>query len=438
MRLPSSLVLLGLLVVGCKDPELVAAESKAKTAADLTVKGRVALSVGDAEQAIALFKQASNSAPQDATIFLLLARAQKLAGNDGAAVLAIKQAEDLGARNDPAVKRERAELYRRMGHPKEAITTLLELRDAKQLTDDEMLQLAQLQAHNGDAEAGYKTLERVQALQPDNVDAKVVEAEILLISGDEVLAAKLMDRLLTENPLLVAARVLRARYFMQNGYAEVALQDLQLVPEEAAQKTEIVELKARVLNNLKRYQEAADVLQPMVEANPRDADLVAQLAETELYLGKVDLAQAKVDQALAIRPRFARALYVRGRTLEVQGDLKGAAEQYQYALKSDPSFAPALSRVWPIYEHRGEKTEAMSALERLFFMNEATIAEKVALATLYVDTGSHTERAKKLITEALRVQPDNRRAKELKSRLAKVAGGSNKGGVQIIRKKGGR
>ena len=437
MRLPSLVVCAGLLAVSCKDPELLAAETKARTASDLTTKGRIALADGNAEQAISLFKQAASSAPQDAAIYLLLARAQKQAGNDGAAVLAIKQAEDLGARNDPAVKRERAELYRRMGHPKEAITTLLELRDAKQLTDGEMLQLAQLQAHSGDAEAGYKTLEKVQALQPDNVEAKVVEAEILLLSGDEVLAAKLMDRLLEENPTLVAARVLRARYFMQNGYPQVALEDLQLVPEEAAKKTEIVALKARVLNNLKRYQEAAEVLQPMVEENPRDADLVAQLAETELYLGKVDAAQAKVDQALAIRPRFARALYVRGRTLEVQGDLKAAAEQYQHALKSDPSFAPALSRVWPIYEHRGEKTEAMSALERLFFMNEATIEEKVALATLYADTGSQTERGKKLMNEAVRVQPDNARFKELKARLSKAGGGNgNKGGVQIIRKKG--
>jgi len=436
MRLLVTLVVVGFSATGCKDPELLAVEASAKVANEQLIRGRTALANGDAETAIAAFKQAANAAPQDSTAFLLLARAQKLAGNDGAAVLALKQAEELGAKNDPAVRRERAELYRRMGQTKEAISTLLELRDAKQLTDDEMLQLARLQAHNGDAEGGYKTLERVQTLQPDNVEAKVVEAEILLISGDEVLAAKLMDRLLDETPTLVPARVLRARYFMQNGYAEVALQDLELVPQEAANQTEIVELKARVLNNLKRYQEAADVLLPMVEANPRDADLVAQLAETELYLGKVDSAQAKVDQALAIRPKFARALYVRGRTLEVQGDLKSAAEQYQHALKSDPSFAPALSRVWPIYEHRGEKTEAMSALERLFFLNEATIEEKIALATLYVDTGSHTERAKKLVAEAIRVKPDNPRAKELKARLGKLGGGANPGGVTIIRKKG--
>lgn len=436
MRIAPSLAVVGLLLFGCKDPEQQAAESKLAAASDSTTKGRIALADGDAETALMHFKRAVSNTPQDASVYLLLARAHKLSGNDGAAVLAIKQAEDLGLRNDPAVKKERAELYRRMGQTKEAIAAYLELRDAKQLTDNEMLDLARLQAHNGDAEAGYKTLEKVQALDADNVEAKVVEAEILLLSGDEVLAAKLMDRLLQETPTLVGARVLRARYFMQNGYSENALQDLDLVPEDAAKQTEIVMLKARVLNNLKRYQEASEVLQPMVDANPRDADLVGLLAETELYLGKVEQAQAKVDQALAIRPRFARALYVRGRTLEVQGDLKAAAEQYQFALKSDPSFAPALSRVWPIYEHRGEKAEAMSALERLFFMNEASLDEKIALATLYLDTGSHPQRAKKLITEALRNQPDKPGLKELKARLAKAGGGGDdKGGVQIIRKK---
>lgn len=440
MRIASLLVAFSLLLCACKDAEQVAAESKQTAAADATTKGRIALAAGDAETALASFKVASSHAPQDPNIYLLLARAHKLAGNDGASVLAIKQAEELGMRNDPAVKRERAELYRRMGQTKEAISAFLELRDAKQLTDAEMLDLALLQAHNGDAESGYKTLERVQQLDPDNVDAKVVEAEILLLSGDEVLAAKLMDRLLTDTPALVGARVLRARYFMQNGYSDVALQDLELVPEDSAKKPEIVMLKARVLNNLKRYQEASDVLTPMVEANPRDADLVALLAETELYLGKVEQAQAKVDQALAIRPKFARALYVRGRTLEVQGDLKAAAEQYQYALKSDPGFAPAISRVWPIYEHRGEKAEAMAALERLFFMNEASLDEKIALATLYVDTGSHTERAKKLVAEAVRVQPDKPGLKELKARVGKLPGsgggnGDGKSGVMIIKKK---
>jgi tetratricopeptide (TPR) repeat protein len=436
MRIACSLGLL--VLVGCKDPELQAAEQKQRAAFDFTNRGRVALADGNTDTAISLFKQASNTNPEDPNIYLLMAQAQKAAGNDGAAVLAIKQAEDLGMRNDPAVRKERAEIYKRMGQTKEAIATYVELASDNKLTDPEVLQLVRMQAHNGEIEAAFKTLEHVQSRKPDDLDAKVVEAEVLLLSGDEVLGAKLMDRLLTENPALIPARVLRARYFMQNGYSDIAQKDLELVPEAQSQQTEIVELKARVFNNLKQYDNAKKLLEPMVAANPRDPDLVALLAETELYLGQIDAAQAKVDQALALRPRFARALYVRGRTLEAQKDIRGATEQYTFALKSDPGFAPALSRLWPIYEKDDEKTEAMSALERLFYMNEASIEEKVALARFYADTGVNKDRGRKLIDEAVRVQPDNEEFKKLKERLGKSDSERKPQGpkIQIVRKHG--
>src|SRR5439155_14158131 len=122
--------------------------------------------------------------------------------------------------------RERAELYRRLGQTTAAIAVLRDLRDANQLTDVELLTLAKLQARTGDSEDAWATLERVQAKKPDDADAKVAEAEILLVKGDEVLAANLMDRLLKANPQLVSARLLRAKYFLTNGYPDMAEADL--------------------------------------------------------------------------------------------------------------------------------------------------------------------------------------------------------------------
>src|SRR3954463_634556 len=110
MRLALSLSFAGLRLVACQDPEVEGAEAKQKLAWELSGKGRVALADGKFEEAVKLIKQAADATPRDPGLYLLLARAQKAAGNDTAAVLAIKQAEDLGARNDPAIRRERAEL----------------------------------------------------------------------------------------------------------------------------------------------------------------------------------------------------------------------------------------------------------------------------------------------------------------------------------------
>lgn len=430
----ASIVLAALLLWGCKDPETAQAEAKSRKVGELLSQARAAMADERPEQAVTLLKQATSVAPSDAAAWLLLAEAQKRAGNDGAALMALKTAEDVGARGDPAVKRERAELYRRMGQAKQAIAALLELRDANQLTDAELLLLAHLQAREGEVDAAWTSLEKVQSRKPDDPDAKVVEAEILLLKGEEVLAGKLMDRLVTDHPTLTSARVLRARYFLANGLAEAAEQDLSLVGEEGAKKPEVVTLRSRALNQLKRYDDAVAILQPLVDSNPTEPDLLAQLAETRLLLGQSEQAQELVDQALAVRPRFARGLYVRGRALELQGDLKGAAENYGYALRSDPGFAPALSRTWRIYEHKGEKAEAMSALERLLFMGEASVDEKFALVELYLDTGNNLDRARKMVDEALKVDPESVKARNLKARLQKAGGGPpKKPGIIILK-----
>jgi tetratricopeptide (TPR) repeat protein len=423
-------------LAACTDPEQQAANQRQQAISQTTSAGRVALSNHDIGTAIAMFTKATALAPNDPLPYLLLAQAQREAGNDGAAVLALKTAEELGAKTDPMVRRERAELYKRMGQNAAAIATFTEMRDMNQLTDGELLMLAKMQARSGDAEGAWKSLERVQSKKPDDPEAKVAEAKILLVKGDEVFAAKLMDRLIKEFPQLTSARLLRAEYFLTNGYPDMAEQDLAGIGPEAQKENDVVLLKARVLNAQKRYEEAGALLDPLVQRDPRDSDLSCQLAETKLLSGKVEQAQQLVDQALAQRDNFPRALYVRGRAFEELKDRQAAFDNYQLALKADPSFAPALSRIWRIYRERDRKGDAISALERLLLVNEAAPDERKALVELYSETGLNTERAHKLIDELLKDKPNDPELKDLKKRLGhtKTAKAAKSSGITIIRK----
>lgn len=418
----------------CKDAEQQAAELSERTYRDALAAGRAALEQQGYPEAVKQLRRASRERPGDAQTHVVLATALKLSGNEGAALLELKQAEALGLKDDPALLRERAEVYRSMGEVALAIVALAQLSAANQLTDAELLTLARLQAGSGQSAEGFKTLDKVQRRRPDDPDTKVLEAEILLLKGDEVLAAKLMDRLLTEHPGLTGALVLRARYFLANGYAEMALGDVGAIAGADAALPEVLELRARILNSLERYDETVKVLAPLVEQRPEEAALLALLAETELLRGDPEKASDLVDRALALRPKFPRAIYVRGRAQEAQGQLKEAAENYQYALSTDPALAPALSRLWGLQRERGELVEAMGALERLRSMGEATAEEKLSLAELYAQTGTNLDRAKKLADEALKLEPNSARVKALRLRLAKLT--PAKGGVQILR--GGR
>jgi len=278
LKAPRPLWLLPLLLsLGCKDPDTVAVQNRHQTAQEKLEQGRNLLANGQPELAARVLGQAAGLMPDKTEPLLLQADAHWRSGNSGAAILALKQAMLVNPTETPDIKRKLAERYEQDGHLRQAIDVLMELRDKELLGDLDILRLAHLQTLEGQHEAAFKTLERIQRERPDDVDAKVVEAEILLAKGQEVLAAKLMDRLLTEQPALSTARILRARYFLQSGVSEYAEQDLAQLQGEEAVKPEVLTLKARVLESLDITVEDAEVLaagtgRPVVVEAPDGTD----------------------------------------------------------------------------------------------------------------------------------------------------------------------
>ncbi len=243
----------------------------------------------------------------------------------------------------------------------------------------------------------------------------------------------MMDRLLAETPDLTPARMLRARYFVANSQLEAAFADLEQVSAKDTANVEVVTLKARVLNELGRHDDAAQLIEPLLEDDPREPVLLSLLAEIRLYQERGADAQVLVDRALGEQARFPRALYVRGRSLEQGGNLDAAVTDYETSVRSDPAFFPPLTRLWGLYLKRGDKGEAMAALERLLFMGEITGYEKVELVKLYDQTGANLTRAKALITEALKREPKNPQYLKLKARIDKALAPSRPPGIIIMK-----
>ncbi len=426
-----------LLPLACKDAETVSVQRRDQTAQAKLEQGRELLSSGQAELAVKVFGEAAGLMPESTEPLLLLADAQRQAGNSGAAILTLKQAMALNPAEGPDIKRKIAARHEQDGRLSEAIALLLELRDTDELGDLDILKLAHLQTLEGQHQAAFQTLERIQRERPDDVAAKVVEAEILLAKGDEVLAAKLMDRLLEEQPALTAARILRARYFLRSGFAQYAEQDLAQVQGEEASLPEVVTLRAQVLLALERIEEAEKLLSDAVTHYSQNADLLARLAEVKLLLGRPTEALALVERALRAQPESARALYVRARALETQGDLGRAKEDYGNALGMNPRFAPALSRMWRLQRQAGAPQQALSSLEQLLEVGEASLEEKAALAELYAELRLKPEQGLKLIGEALKRDPTNFQYLDTQKALKKLVPRKKKSsGPLIIR--GGR
>ncbi|MFP2961368.1 tetratricopeptide repeat protein [Myxococcus sp. 1LA] len=403
---PWTLALLPLLA--CKEPEVAAAENQAQRAQNALTEARGHLSSGQAALALAALRRASTAAPDNPEPHLLMAQAHRMAGNEGAAILALKQAASMMSQGaDPAIQRQLADIYLEQGLTKDALAALITMRDAGNLPDADVLRLARLQAREGQIDAAFKTLEGILRENPDDAEAKSVEAEVLWLKGDELLAANLMDRLLNQDPALASARLLRARYFLVSGFPDLAESDLNAVKGEDAERLQAVTLRARVYLAQGRAPAAEEVLRTLVDAQPQNAEALAWLAETVLLQGRRADAVALVDQSLQLNPRLARALYVRGRSLEEQGDRRGAEEAYRFALSSEPRFAPVHSRMWRIHLKADRVADAEASLERLLSLSEATIEEKAQLAALYARMQTKVSQGLKLIDEALKREPEN-------------------------------
>ncbi|MBM4777981.1 MAG: tetratricopeptide repeat protein [Archangiaceae bacterium] len=407
-------------ILACPEERRVEEERRVRTTAQILAEGRAELAKNRPDRAVPYFKEAINTSPGDVDPYIQLAEAYRLAGNEPGAILTLKQAEEVAGGNDPSLKRARADMHLKLHQYKAAITEFVALRDMGILTDDELRMVALLLAHDGRVADAYATIDPILRRAPDDPPTKTVEAEILLIEGKELEAAKLIDALITATPDLTPARILRARYFITNVQLDAADQDLLAVKAADQKSLEVVTIRSRVLNALKRHEEAGKLVEPLLEEDPRNPVLLSLLAETRLLQERGVDAQVLIDKALGENAKFAPALYVRGRSLELGGNVDAAVSDYETAIRSDPTFAPPLSRLWGLYLKRKETGEAMSTLERLLFMGEATAREKIELVKLYTDTGANLQRAKTLITEALRREPKNGEYLKLKARIERA------------------
>ncbi len=112
------------------------------------------------------------------------------------------------------------------------------------------------------------------------------------------------------------------------------------------------------------------------------------LAEREALLGTIsvyeqdlDAAHAHLAAALAVDPNHVRALTNRGNLKLEAGEVDGAIEDYQRAIKLDDSFANAHHNLGVAYRRKGQVGKSVSSLRRAQRLSGRRDAEE-ARATL--------------------------------------------------------
>lgn len=143
-----------------------------------------------------------------------------------------------------------------------------------------------------------------------------------------------------------------------------------------------------------------------------DGGALADLALISAHLRKkeVDKALKAIDSLEKKQPDKPLAPMLRGRVLVLKKDLDGARAQFQKSLSIDKLYFPAVAGLAALDMASNKPAEARKHFDDLLKADPTNVPAKQALATLLTRTGHTGDEVAKLLTDAVKQNPNDVRA----------------------------
>jgi tetratricopeptide (TPR) repeat protein len=124
-------------------------------------------------------------------------------------------------------------------------------------------------------------------------------------------------------------------------------------------------IRAQLLSNDGRAEEAADQLRQAIVSDGASAYLRTRLAEELLMLGRIDEAREEIEAALHLDPQFAEAYVDLARVRQRLGDSGGAEWALKRAIESDRACEDAYIQLVNLYRERGQEGRVLDVWREL-------------------------------------------------------------------------
>lgn len=292
----------------------------------------VFLESGKLAEAIAEAKAAIAASDNRASVHSLLGEALALNKNYNEAIVSLDEALKREPHNARAL-RYRAEVFVARGNLPRAITDL-QAALAIEKTTPTLLRLAEIYHQAKQDAQAINVYQQVLAVEPANHEARAALAAVMIESGKSAEAIAELEALIKTDPNRAALRAQLAELYLPT-QPEKALEQYA-----AAAKLEPSEASHRIgagaaLVKLRRFQDAAALLQQVLEQKPPDAQ--AYFAHTNLATALFELqdyANAAREYAWIFehqkdQKRAAITLYFLGICFDKLGDYEKALMAYE-------------------------------------------------------------------------------------------------------------
>jgi tetratricopeptide (TPR) repeat protein len=162
-----------------------------------------------------------------------------------------------------------------------------------------------------------------------------------------------------------------ARYaFMlakQDKLAEARAHLRSLVPQNDAQRVQILQSEAQLMREAKDYKESFDILRKALDAQPDQPELLYDVALAAEKIDRIDIVEVNLRRLIVLKPDHAQAYNALGYTLADRTDRLTEARDYiEKALKLSPEDPFILDSMGWVEYRLGHVTQGLQYLERAF------------------------------------------------------------------------
>lgn len=162
-----------------------------------------------------------------------------------------------------------------------------------------------------------------------------------------------------------------ARYaFMlakQDKLAEARAHLQNLVPQNDAQRVQILQSEAQLMREAKDYKESFDILRKALDVQPDQPELLYDVALAAEKIDRIDLVEINLRRLIVLKPDHAQAYNALGYTLADRTDRLAEARDYiEKALKLSPEDPFILDSMGWVEYRLGHVTQGLQYLERAF------------------------------------------------------------------------
>ncbi len=203
---------------------------------------------------------------------------------------------------------------------------------------------------------------------PDTVQFYLGQLSEAKKSEDEAIA---YYRQVKDGEYLFPAQIRIAYLLSKRGKLDEALQLLQQAQTtDDRQRAQLAMVKAQLLRDANRFDEAYKVLNQALEKQPDDVDLLYETAMMADKIGKPDVFEQLMRKVIKIKPDHAQAYNALGYgLLERNERIPEAMQLVEKALQLDPDDAAIMDSVGWGYYRSGKLDESVKMLRRAYAGN---------------------------------------------------------------------